>query len=196
MHGNWSNVGIILIGILQLIVFGYQGYWLKQTVRTAQRAASTVAAIERPYFVFQTLSGFKIRREQIHRQYVEYCVVNIGRTPALLDGLWMSFCYGKTPPDSPRKYKFVDVPDISNIPLGCGMKMQSEFPINIRGLNFHHDISFGPDIDHDKNLYFIALAKYHDVTGDKHETGLCRIYSTKRGNMFEEYGGRIYNYHT
>jgi hypothetical protein len=197
MHNDWwFNGGLILVGILQLVVFGFQGYWLQQTVKTARQAASAVEAVERPYFVLESLTGFRVRREQAHREYVEYGVANIGRTPALLDELRADFHYGETPPMPPPAYRFPESPLIRDTPFGSGKTVKDELAISIRNLDFLHSFILVPNIEPDKNLYFIALARYHDVSGSNHETGVCRVYTTRTIDVFEPYGGAEYNYHT
>ncbi|HEY3912685.1 MAG TPA: hypothetical protein VGM07_22760 [Stellaceae bacterium] len=195
MHNDWwFNGGLILVGILQLVVFGFQGYWLLQTVKTARQAASAVDAVERPYFVLESLTGFQVRREQVHREYVEYSVANIGRTPALLDELWVDFHYGEAPPKPPRAYQFPRSPVLTDIPFGSGKTIKDELQIYIRGLYFLHRPTLMPNIEPDKYLYFIALAKYHDVSGRGYETGVCRVYTIHAFDTFEKYGGIEYNY--
>ena len=125
---------------------------------------------------------------------MEYSVTNVGRTPALLDELWAAFHYADTPPAPPRSYRFPKEPILRDTPFGSGKIIKEEFPIAIRGLDFLSYPPLAPNIEPDKALYFIMLARYSDVSGQRHETGICRVYTIRAVDTFARYGGEEYNY--
>jgi hypothetical protein len=167
------------------------------SIRIAEKSGTTLEAIERPYLVFESLSGFQVRRDQAHRHYAEYTVANIGRTPALLDRLWADFHYDSAPPEPPSVFKFAREPILSNVPFGSGKSVPGELAdLHIRGLNFLNNPTLMPNIDPGKSLYIVAFARYGDVSGNRHETGICRIYEMSGTDPWKKYGGSDYNYQT
>ena len=198
-NDRWTfrlTLALVVATVFQFFALGFQGYWLWRTVRTAEKAAGAVEAIERPYFVLETLSGFEVRREKIHRIYVNYTFANIGRTPAIVDELKANFVYSDTPPVPPNAYVF---PSSTTVVLrdrafSSNGRFCGELPILIGGLNFSYDPVM-PNTETGKCIYLIILAKYRDVAERPHETAICRIRSAESGG-FVKYGGNKYNYMT
>jgi hypothetical protein len=153
-------------------------------------------AIERPYFVLETLSGFEYRREQIHRVYVNYIFANIGRTPALVDELKADFVYSDAPPVPPKVHVFSSSAALlHDRPFPSNERFVGELPILIGRLDFTYSPVLTPNMEAGKSIYLIVLARYRDLAGRVHETGICRIRSAE-GGRFVKYGGNKYNYMT
>ena len=206
-EGGWyTNPDWWVAGFTGALFVATTGLWIitgflwasaRQAIIDGEKAASAFEAIERPYFVLKSLTGFQVRREQAHREYVECTVTNIGRTPALLDHMWADFYYSDQPPNSPRFHSFSGSPILGNIPFGSGKTITKEIAIFIRGIDIlRRNNSLIPNIEPGKALYFIVRAAYNDVSGHPHETGACRIYNIAAIDTFERYGGDDYNYNT
>jgi hypothetical protein len=190
------TLALVVATVFQFFALGFQGYWLWRTVRATEKAATAIEAIERPYFVLETLSGFEYRREQIHRVYVNYIFANIGRTPALMDELKADFVYSDIPPIPPKAYVFSSTAVlVHDRPFPSNERFVGELPILIGRLDFTYSPVLTPNMETGKSIYLIVLARYRDLAGRPHETGICRIRSAE-GGRFVKYGGDKYNYMT
>jgi hypothetical protein len=159
------------------------------------RNVRILEAIERPYFVLETLSGLEYRREQIHRVYVNYTFANIGRTPALVDEVKAHFVYSDTPPVLPNAYAFPQTAVLlHDRPFPSNERSIGELPMLIPRLDFSYSPVLTPNIEPGRSIYLIVLARYRDLAGRRHETGICRIRSADAA--FVKYGGDKYNYMT
>jgi hypothetical protein len=174
-----------------ILAFSTFGLWIVTT-----RNVRILEAIERPYFVLETLSGFEYLREQIHRIYVNYVFANIGRTPALVDELKADFVYSDTPPVPPKAYIFSSAAVLlQDRPFPSNERFVGELPILTGRLDFTYSPVLTPNMAAGKSIYLIVLARYRDLAGRAHETGICRIRSAE-GGRFVRYGGKKYNYIT
>ena len=190
------TVALVSATLLQFLALGYQGYWLRRTVRTAERTANAIEGIERPYFVLEKLSDFTIGPESVHRVFLTYAFMNLGRTPALVDDLQADFHYSSGAPPKTREYQFRPHPRLRERTYRAGDGFtEDELVVLVSGLNFIHHPLLVPNIEPDQALYLIMRARYRDVAGRMHETGVCRIYDIG-ASAFIRYEGHGYNYET
>ena len=106
----WLNRGLLLVGFLQLIVFGWQGYFLRRTVQVTERSQTV---LEGPFIFPVIISTDIVDRFHPLMLYgettsgsasptVAFAFKNYGRTPAILRSVAFEVGHWTAMPERPR----------------------------------------------------------------------------------------------
>lgn len=156
------------IGFLQLLVFGWQGIQLKNTVKTTKEAADAAVSLERPYlFIAKIHLREGVMLADRTTATCEYTIENYGKTPAILAFSCVDLRLLQGLPKQP-KYKNIT-------PWRDRLVYQRE-PI---GENEFRSIL--PESDQDAynreleghEMFLLGYFTFYDVFGKRRKTGFC-----------------------
>ena len=170
-----TNKYLVWIGILQLIVFGLQGWFLYKTVNSADKTAKSMENSERAY-VFGEIIGEAICKDGSIDLTI--CVKNQGKTPALIKSI------------DGYPWSTDDIPNISDVikrkdaPLG-GYAIepggQNAWPFNSKFNNI-------------TNMKIVCSIRYNDIFGNPHHTNFCGKYNEQLRTFSLFYDETLTNY--
>ncbi|MFZ6862986.1 hypothetical protein ACO0K7_10145 [Undibacterium sp. Ji67W] len=167
-----SQVILAIIGILQLVVFGLQSYFLKETVKVTQQQGRSMMHAERAY-IFVEVNLKEDLRSSSSGIYNEIQVKfwNHGKSPAeLVQVRAYSTFASQNPPDDLYQLEGSD----RKLPSGHGIPQNHcfELPVSVN----ISDKDKGEIENLEKTLYLVGLVKYRDIFNIEHESGFCWQY--------------------
>jgi len=169
---------LVIVGALQLIVFGLQAVWLRKTVYATQKSVHTFQASERPH-IFVTVHkldpfGSYDSWHTFPSIKVGVTLNNYGKTPAILT---RARCIVRITNEFPNIFNEpqgdrTDIPEGLAVAPNDKAEYQWDFP-NISASDWQNAVN--------NNLMLICygIIQYKDIFDVIHETGFCWNYQNR-----------------
>jgi hypothetical protein len=199
----YLTAGLVAATILQFGALSYQAYWLRRTVRVAERSLTEV---ERPYvFVFNVhfMAGDVLNPPELYPMpSILYTVANYGKTPAIIENV-----------ESAARIQVFVPNDLMEENVGMSLVvspiMQSgevrsdlikdtrasfDPARGVREIALKPDGAYAvPQFRNDENIFFRIVVRYRGAFTGRHESAFCWRYDTD-DQAFIQHGGEEYNY--
>jgi hypothetical protein len=174
------NGGLVVVGILQLVVFGvvfgWQGYQLQQTVKTAKESADALMTAERAYVKISHPSPGIEQLDESGHIWMTVSIKNHGKTPGRVSDVHLrpvAVTHGEQLPETPD-YTIDPETGHRGPPLRAFLVTQEEFNHSRFYLITPDQMEKVKDLLAD--LYMIGYVDYRDQFGERHRGGYARQY--------------------
>jgi hypothetical protein len=207
------TLGLILVGLAQLLLFLWQLRLIRESLTDAKEAAQagtaaanaasrqakvaeeSLAKLERPYLFVFNVSPLKVKeneQEYGHWLTVTYTVANYGKIPAVIKhaqaGLSV-FTEPQSPPPLDYHHNMVASPIFAAGEARPDNQASMQWDGGV--LNDEYENLF-PDLGKEE-LFFWVIITYRGPFSDQHETRACWRYDEDTNRFIGPHGGREYS---